>query len=85
MLKKHVSRGGLVKMSRLWQELRNLSINDECCPGILRPLENYGLIWFFNTHQIVVTKPWRCPDCGLVREEPSRHMFRQHTLTNIWR
>jgi hypothetical protein len=73
LIQKHADRGGLVAMQRLRRDCAALPIDGEYIDIIIGKIRDAGLVWMWGK-QIIVVRPWRCPNCGPVTERVSVHM-----------
>ena len=63
----------MVDMRRLDNDLGDLPIERVEIQIIVRKLRDAGLIWFYRA-QMVVVKPFVCPNCGRTDERVSKHV-----------
>jgi hypothetical protein len=74
VIEENTRRGGLVNMQRLRQGFYGLTIEGTHIDAIIRQLKRSGAIWFWGA-QMIVVKPWNCPNCRRhVEERVSIHM-----------
>jgi hypothetical protein len=73
LIQKNADRGGMVDMESFWNDCEALPINGACIEGIIKNIVYTGLIWLWH-EQIIVVRPFLCPDCGPVHELVTIHM-----------
>lgn len=73
LIQARADRGGMVCMKGFWSDCEALPVSDECIEVIIGNIRNTGLIWMWGD-QIIVVRPFMCPNCGLVHELVTIHM-----------
>lgn len=74
LIQKNSDRGGMVAMESFWNDCEALPICTESIKTIIRNIVYTGLAWYWGK-QLVVIRPFYCPNCGPVHELVTIHML----------